>query len=262
MFWIYDIPIWLFFIVCNGAFIAISLVIFVLVQRFFIPILKSTEDSNDLLNYFVAALGAFYSITLGLIAVGTWENYKSSTQLANDEAASIAALYRDVTFLPKTVSLDLQSKLKEYTRYVIEEAWPLQQKGIVPAGGTTRISDFQKVLYNFEPQTKREEYIFSESINQFNRLILLRRNRLADVQDGLPSTLWLVIFSGAFLLMFLFSLFVDANIKLQKVLVTSLGVILGTSVFLISAMDYPYRGEFSVTPEAFSIVYKGLMGGK
>lgn len=33
----------------------------------------------------------------------------------------------------------------------------------------------------------------------------------------------------------------------------------GLHVFLIAAMDYPFRGEFSVSEEAFEIIYERLM---
>jgi hypothetical protein len=259
MFWIYDIPNWLFFIICNSFFVVTALLIFSITQKFILPKLRISEVSNDLLNYFIAAMGAFYSITLGLIAVGTWENFDATSKLADDEAASIAALYRDINYYPEPVATDLKAKLKEYTRYVIEVGWQQQQQGIVPTGGTERVDMFQKILYTFEPKSTKEELIHGEALSQFNHFITVRRSRLASVTDGLPNTLWVVIFTGAFMIIFLFSLFIDENRSLQRLLVGSLGIIIGTSIFLIAAMDYPFRGEFSVSPEAFELVYKGLM---
>jgi hypothetical protein len=259
MFWIYDIPNWLFFLICNSFFVVTSLLIFTFTQKFILPNLKISEESNDLLNYFIAAMGTFYSITLGLIAVGTWENFDETSKLADDEASSIAAMYRDVSFYPQSTATALKANLKEYTRFTIEEAWALQQKGIMTNGGTQRVDIFQKILYNFEPENTKEELIHAEALSQFNNFITIRRNRLTTINDGLPSTLWVVIFTGAFMIILLFSLFIDENRKLQRLLVSSLGIIIGTSIFLIAAMDYPYRGEFSVSPEAFELVYKGLM---
>jgi hypothetical protein len=262
MFWIYDIPNWLFFIVCNSFFVLLSIIIFYTVQRFLLPRIQVTMESNDLLNYFIAAMGTFYSITIGLIAVGTWERYNEISTLANNESACIASLYRDFSYYPPSTAVELQTKLKEYTRYVIEDAWVEQRKGIIADGSMTRIDSIQEVLYRFQPQNSKDELIHAEGIKQFNNLLVLFQNRIANITEGLPSTLWLVIFTGALLLIFLFSLFVDENLKLQLVLVGSLGIIIGTAVFLIAAMDYPYRGEFSVSSETFEIVYQGLMAGK
>ena len=35
--------------------------------------------------------------------------------------------------------------------------------------------------------------------------------------------------------------------------------LLGLLIFLLAAMDNPFRGEISVGPEAFELVYKQLM---
>jgi hypothetical protein len=43
----------------------------------------------------------------------------------------------------------LEALLRDYTRYVIDEAWPLQRKGIVPAGAVKRVADFQASLVGF-----------------------------------------------------------------------------------------------------------------
>jgi hypothetical protein len=258
MFWIYDIPNWLFFLICNTALALLSLLILIFVKKVITPWLKITDVSNDMLNYFIAAIGTLYSITLGLIAVGTWENYNKISQLANDEAASIAALYHDVSFYPDGTKDSLQAALKTYTRFVIDEAWPQQQKGMVPTKGNLLINNFQSTHYGFQPTSSKEQSIHNEALGQFNNLILIRRNRLASIGAGLPNTLWTVIFTGAFVLIFLFSLFVDENNRLHRLLIICLAFIIGTSIFLIAAMDYPYRGEFSVSPAAFELVYKNM----
>jgi hypothetical protein len=38
-----------------------------------------------------------------------------------------------------------------------------------------------------------------------------------------------------------------------------LSLFLGTMMFLIAAMDNPLRGEVSVSPAAFELVYKGML---
>jgi hypothetical protein len=61
------------------------------------------------------------------------------------EATAWASLYRDVSSYPEPNRTELHD-LREYTRYVIEEAWPLQRKGIVPAGRIDRITAFRARL--------------------------------------------------------------------------------------------------------------------
>jgi hypothetical protein len=38
-----------------------------------------------------------------------------------------------------------------------------------------------------------------------------------------------------------------------------MGLLLGLLIFLIAAMDNPFRGEYCVSPETFILLYEGLM---
>lgn len=254
MFWIYNIHTWLFFIICNVVFVFISLLLRSYIQKRLIPKFNVTEKHNDLLNYFVIALGAFYSITLGLISVDTWEYYKDSSQLTHNEAAFISSLYQDISYYPEPVSEQLQQELKKYVDYVVHTEWDLQRDGVIPQVYNIPMTTFQKTLYSFQPDTVKNQLIHSETLTKYNDLIKIRLDRLNSIREGLPSELWLVIFTEAFLLMFLFGFFVDANAKLHKLLILCLGIIVGTTIFLVAAMNYPYRGDLSVTSEPFELV--------
>ena len=60
---------------------------------------------------------------------------------------------------------------------MIDEAWPLQRKGIVPAGGVKRVAAFQERLVLFEPQTKAQEALHDATLRQFNTFFEYRRIR-------------------------------------------------------------------------------------
>ena len=44
-------------------------------------------------------------------------------------------------------------------------------------------------------------------------------------------------------------------------LTTALAVFLALLIFLIAAMDHPFRGEFSVGPDAFGAVRQQMLAG-
>jgi Protein of unknown function (DUF4239) len=95
--------------------------------------------------------------------------------------------------------------------------------------------------------------------DQFNVLIERRRERLSSVSKGLPGTVWGVLFVGAFVNIMLTWLLVINNRKLDIIINTLSGLLLGSLIFLIAAMDNPFRGEFSVSSEAFELLLDGLM---
>jgi hypothetical protein len=201
----------------------------------------------------------FYGITLGLIAVGAWSTFADTDTKVANEASALAALYRNVSSYPEPDQTALCGQLREYTRYVIEEAWPAQRRGEIPRGGTEILTVFQRRLHGFEPETKGQVLIHAESLSQFNTLITMRRLRLQAVTTGLPMSLWAVVAVGAVLSVMLTWLFRFDNIRLHVALVSITAAMIGLLIFLTAAMDNPFRGEVSIGPGAFEIVYDQLM---
>ena len=79
---------------------SVALIGLVLVRRLLIPRLHYDRDANDAVSGTVQAIGVFYGITVGLIAVGVWNTNSNASELVSKEAASIGALYRDVCGYP------------------------------------------------------------------------------------------------------------------------------------------------------------------
>lgn len=211
-----------------------------------------------MVGFAFSSFSVLYGLLLGLLAVAAYQNFSSVSDVVTKEASSLASLYRDLQGYPEPVRSDLRAKLAEYTRYVIEESWPQQRKGIIPSGGTERVSAFFDDFIAFKPQDNREMIIHAEAFRQFNNFIEVRRERLANVTTGIPSVLWWVVAIGALLTIALVWL-LDMDIHVHLILGGVLALFLGIVIFLIAAMDNPFRGEVSVGPDAFQLVYDSLM---
>jgi Protein of unknown function (DUF4239) len=258
-YWVYDLPNWLFFLMTVAIFVCFALMGAFLFSSKLEKKLGLTAEHNNIVAIFLGMSGVFYGITLGLIAVGTFENFNSTEDKVTNESSSLAALYRDVTILEKPERQIMSSTLKRYTQYVVNEAWPLQRKGIVPKGGTKIIDTFQMQLAKYNPETDKDKIIYAEVFDQFNVLIEKRRLRLNAVNASLPSTIWLILFLGAFVNIVLTWLLVINNKKLDVVINILSGALLGSLIFLIAAMDNPFRGEYSVSADSFQLLLDGLM---
>ena len=69
-----------------------------------------------------------------------------------------------------------------------------------------------------------------------------------------------MVLGGSVLTLSLMWLFVVANKRLHDLLTAMLACMLGLLVFLLAVMDFPFRGDYSVGPDAFELVYDQLMG--
>jgi hypothetical protein len=259
LYWIYDIPSWQLFSLVMIITLLFSLGGLLLTRSLVSKLVGRPPAENELVSYFLTGLGVFYGITLGLIAAGTWQNFSDIDEKVGQEAASLAALYRDVSYYPTPINDSLKNHLKEYTRLIINDVWKEQQQGLIPTRDTKQISKFQKILYSFNPESNQFISIHQEALSQFNNLIQFRRQRLQSVTSGMPGTLWWVLIFGAIINIIIMWCFATEHIQFHLLLTALYSMLVGSLLFLIVAMDNPFRGEFSVNPDAFSLVYEQLM---
>src|ERR1700757_4010906 len=102
---------------------AVSLAGLFLARRFVLPRLQYGEGVNDAVSGTVQAIGVFYGITVGLIAVGVWNTNSNASDLVSKEASAIGGMYRDVGGLPSPLREELWAKLREYAEFVIYQDW-------------------------------------------------------------------------------------------------------------------------------------------
>jgi hypothetical protein len=257
-YWVYDLPNWLFAALTISIFVLFSTIGLWISRRLALRWFGGHQH-NDVVSYYLSTAGVFYGITLGLIAVGTFTTFSETDRGVSKEAALVAALYRNVSTYPEPVRGELRRLVEDYTRFVIDEEWPKQRRGLVPLEGAERISRLQQALGAFNPAAEREKILHAEAFNQFGRLMEERRLRVQSVQSGLPATMYMVVIIGAILNIMVSWLFVVENFKLHAILNMLMAALLGLLVFLIAVMDNPFRGEFSVGPDAFESVRDQLM---
>lgn len=259
--WLYDVapPIAALIIV---AFIELAALMgLVLVRRYLIPRLHYHEGANDAVSGTVQAIGVFYGITVGLIAVGVWNTSSNAAELVSKEATAIGALYRDVSGYPSPLREDLRTKLREYTVFVIEQAWPAQKKGQgqMVDSGTLLLDEFQYKLFAFQPGNVSQSLLHGETLRAYNNLIEYRRLRIDAVGGGLSKVMWAVIWVGAAISIGIAYFFNIPDIKLHAILVALMGGFLAMVLFMIIINDKPFYGVVSVAPDPYKLILERLI---
>ena len=258
MYWIYDISSLLLGLLTVTTFITYG-VGGLLSMRWYSK-MRGVEilETNEVVGFYFAAVVGFYGITLGLVSVGVWQTFSDADNKSTMEAAAVEALYRDVSSYPEPSRGLMRAKLAEYTTNVIKTAWPQQRRGVTPTGGTKIMSELQAVLFPFEPKTAGQAAIHQEALRQFNHLSELRRLRILAATSGLPKTIWWVIVVGA-AASIAFTWLFSVEKRSRHIILTSLySGLIGMLIFLIAALDNPYRGEVSVGPDAFQFALERM----
>ena len=256
---LFDLPLWI-----TGPGIVVVMISFglggmILVRRRVLPRLHIHVQDSEFAGAMVQSVMVFYGLAVALIAVSVWQTYSDVSTTVSHEAIVLAALYRDVSSYPEPVRAELQGELRDYVQQIIDEAWPLQRHGKVPTAGVAMINDFQKVLTAFEPTTEGQKLLHSETLSAYNKMVEARRLRLDSVQTGLPGVMWVVILVGAIIGLSSTFFFRVEDARLHAILVTLLATFMALVIFMIFALDRPYRGDLGVTPDPYQLIHDQLM---
>jgi hypothetical protein len=258
-YWIYNLPNWLLCLLTIAIFVGSALGGLFISRPIVRRITGASSKHNDIVSFFLSAMGVFYGLALGLIAVATWEDYTEIDTVVSTEAAALASLFRDLDGYPAPLRGQLEKRLAEYTRVVIDKEWPAHKNGIPLEDGDAILDRFENDVMSFDPSREREKIAHAEVLRSLDTVLEQRRLRLQAVTTGLPAALWAVVLIGALLNGLLTFLFWVENHWLHAILVGILATFIATLVFLTAAMDNPFRGEFSVSSDAFKTIYDKVM---
>jgi hypothetical protein len=259
-YWIYDIPTHTLAVLAIVVFVGFYWAGAIFLRPILRQFVKHTASCNDIVGYVLSCFCVFYGLLLGLIAVTAYQSVSEAGSNVTREAAALSALYEDVSRYPEPFGQNLRWLLRDYTRYVIKYAWPLQQRGIIPEEGTIRAEAFHDRLLDFQPKTPSEEILHAEAMRQLNHFLECRRMRLYSVKSSLPASMWYVMILGAILNIAICWLF-DMRFITQLLLGGILAAYLGTMIYLIVDMNQPFRGDVSITAEPFEVLYRRMSEG-
>ena len=259
-------PMWLYEISTLRA----ALVLFVFVEtisllglfaarRFLTPLFHYVEGNNEAVSGTVQAIGVFYGITVGLIAVGVWNTNESAKDLVSKEASSAGALYRDVSGYPSPLREQLRGDVRGYLVYIINDVWPAQKKGQVVMRGAQLLDDFQAKLYNFEPANQGQMALHAETLRAYNNMVDYRRLRIDAVSSGLSGTMWAVIWVGAAFSIGVAYFYKINDGKLHAVLIFLMSGFLALVVFMITINDKPFYGNGSISSDPYKLILEHVI---
>ncbi len=260
-YWLYDLPTWQLYVLVIGSLVAVSLLGTLLLRKRFDKWMGINSESNDIVGYFLSFTGAFYGIMLGLVAVGAWEAYNDAEASAEKEAALVASLYRDVTFLPSPYDGNAQAYLKAYAWDVVNLEWPEQRQGNKPYSARSSMDRLAAEINMVEPRSTGDEISAAEAARALNALLEARRYRVEASDQQLPVSLWVVIIVGALLNIIMTWMLSIKNEVMDLTINLIMSTLLGTVLAFVISVDNPFKGEISVSPDSMSRVYSEVMNG-
>jgi hypothetical protein len=252
--WLYNMPTTLMVMLFSAGFVLFTWFGLIFIRPFLRVFVRGQVGLNDLVGYILSCHCVFFGLLLGLLAVGTYQNMSDIEKITVREAGLLRSFYRSIQGYPEPKRSETLPLIKEYVRYLIEETWPAQRQGIVTEGGVPRMNAVQNKLFAFEPQTKGQEILHHHTIEQFNTMAEVRRQRIQSIDSGFSPIMWYVVIIGSLVMVLIVWLF-DAKLIPHMILSGLLAFFLGTVVSLIVAMDRPFLGDVAIGSDVYKAVY-------
>jgi hypothetical protein len=255
--WIYNSPPWLSSSVFVLAGIVASGLVLIALTR-----LVSHETRhlhNEFTLFTVTNIAVFYAVLLAFIAIAAWENLEKASDNVQTEAVLAEGLYLDAQGLEdKAIVSELQTELRHYVETVLDREWPKQQAGHIPDAAEPDLRRIRMTLAAVKPQTSSDAVVMQEMLHGLNQLFAAYHGRLEDAGGHIPRSVWWVIgFLG--ILTVGFTAFLGMrSMVVHFVLLAGFTTTIVIVVTLIVQLDYPFRGEISVSAEPFERVLSVL----
>ena len=256
---IFDLPLIVIGPVLIAILVGSSLVSLNWFRKHQLPRLRFGDGDVEFGAAMLASIMVFYGLATALTAVQVWESYEKVKEITAQEASSMAAFYRNVSQYPEPLRSTMRGQLRGYTYQIIHDSWPLQRQGTIPTETVRTMDELQTTLVGFEPKTEAEKGLALETLASYDRMMEARRMRLTSVDRKLPGVLWVVIILGAFISLVSAFYFPVHDERVHRVQVGLLAGFIGLVIFMIVALDRPYRGDLGVKPRPYEILYEQLM---
>jgi hypothetical protein len=258
MYWIYDYPSWAIGLLFVTVFVGVTWIGIFATRATVHSWVHRENGANDIVGIALSSFFVLFGLLLGLVAVATYQNYSSVGDIVDKECFEHSRALSRFRRPPAANPRPFAGPLAGIHPLTTEEGGRCSDGASYRPAEPTGSRSFPKFWFTFEPSNRSEEIIHAEALRHFDNVVELRRARLANVTLGLPAVLWWVVAVGALLNIILIWL-QDMEIHVHLILGGVLASILVLVIFLIAALDNPFRGEVNIGPDSIALVYETFM---
>ena len=227
-----------------------------LVQRLVPPSLR--EEHNDVAGFIYAVVGVAYAVLLAFVVIAVWEDYEAAKNTTHSEANELAGIYFLADRFPDSERERVQDLARSYARVVVEEEWPLMERGQRSSRADSLLRELRLSLQEIEPRNDAEQVLYDQGLTRVHEAWDARRLRLLEAGEGLPAILWVVLVGGGVVAVCFTYLFGLKSNWAHALMVAALTLVICSILFTIGSLEYPFAGQVRVQPDAFEEVLRSF----
>jgi hypothetical protein len=251
----YSHATWVVAIVVIGVWTGLSLLGLVIFNKFSSAEHRHKDTETVGLTYAIVAV--VYAVLIGFIVVNVFESSAKGDEIATTEANQLSSLKLDSLGLSTDESKLIRESVNKYLDIVIQKEWPAQQAGNLSdevfQPGWTQLSVLSMQLAAYEPDANSRGQAVTKTamLAVMDEVVQARRNRIEAAGDHVPDVIWqILLLAGAIAVGYTY-LFGAHSFKIHLAITGLIAATISLVFVLIIALDYPFRGEVSVSDEAY-----------
>lgn len=220
--------------------------------------ISALDSHHEVAGFIFGTVGVIYAVLLAFVVVVVWEEFESAKVAVSSEANHLANIGRLAEGLEPPASDLIRREARNYAQLVVFTEFPAMRAGdesLLTAWGSDPL---WRVIRDFTPQTVKEQVIYAEMISQMDDLGSRRRARLHAGFDNLPWLMWVLLVGGGMTTVGFTYLFRIKMLRAQVVMTVALAGVTAFVLYLILALDNPFRGVLTVSSDPVKYVLERL----
>jgi hypothetical protein len=236
-------------IILVGGGVFFSVVGLVIVRRTFRR--QDFKKHHEIAGYLISVVGTLYSILLGLIVVNVQSKFDESRTMAQAEASSCSDIANVGRGLDFGEASTICTCLRWYYTVVQSEDWERIGNGQETEASIPAYQGLWRAVAAVNPKTNRESACYSSMLDSMKRLSDARRYRMSAKKRGLSPIVWLVLVSGAIMIILFTYFFRVDSARTQTLLTIFVALFVSLDLLLVRLFENPYRNELLIKKGSF-----------
>jgi hypothetical protein len=218
------------------------------------------QANNEVAGFFIAVLGAIYAVLLAFVVITVWDDYTEARRTTQREANEIVDVYRLAQGLPAPVAARVGGLAQAYVTAAIDNEWPAMERGQQDDVQGQVLAEIWDSVTVIEGATEEQRVVQAELLDRLGELNDARRLRQLTADEGVPELMWVLLIGGGIVTVVFTYFFSTPNPRAQYLMTALYTASITFVVALIGLLDYPFRGDIRILPEAFGLALKTITG--
>lgn len=237
-------------IICSILFCTIlSISMYVILHRYFPTFLAAYFPGN---SYFFGILVTSSSVLFAFTIIILWQTLNVAKSTVEEEASALSKIRMNSATFPVEEKEKIKNAVHAYVDILVQEEWPVMRQGHFSLSATAALEKVYATIENYRPTDQLDQLFYREVLESFNVVYAARHARLEKLQSVIPPSLYSIILFSMFLLLLTGALLSAKEKGSQVTLLIIVSALIGVNFALITAFNYPFSGEISVSDEPFT----------